>query len=167
MGKERSRKGATVTRRTPTRVQRTNRSPTANRPSKLARLTAELREALQLQAATANILKMIAASPTTVEPVLYEIVEGASQLCGGCDASVFLRVDNDLHFSAHHGPIPTSLGKRPVNRGWVAGRSVVDKIPVQVSDFLAPTAVEYPEGQELGRPFWSPMRAQRTSFAGG
>jgi two-component system, NtrC family, sensor kinase len=147
----RSRKGTISTRRKPTKKRSSDRSLLAARQSELTGLTAELKEALQLQAATANILKMIASSSTAVGPVLEAIVRSASELCGDCDASVFLKVSDDLDFSAHHGPIPTSLGKRPINRSWVAGRSVVDNIPVQVSDFLAPAAAEFPDGRELGR----------------
>jgi two-component system, NtrC family, sensor kinase len=148
LGNKRSGKEASSARQTPTRIKGGDDAPVVR-----SMLAAELKESLQLQAATANILKMIAASPTAVEPVLEAIVESASELCGSCDASVFLRVGDDLHFSAHHGPIPTSVGKRPVNRSWVAGRSVVDRMPVQVSDFLASAAAEFPEGQELGRQF--------------
>jgi C4-dicarboxylate-specific signal transduction histidine kinase len=122
-----------------------------NHQVELARLATELKEARQLQTATADILRMIASSPTTVEPVLEAIVQSASHLCGGCDSNVFLRIDDDLQFSAHYGPIPTSLGKRPINRNWVAGRSVVDKVPVQVSDFFSPAGAEFPDGQELAR----------------
>jgi two-component system NtrC family sensor kinase len=147
----RSSKGTISTRRKLIKKKRGDRSLLAGRQTELSGLTTELKEALQLQAATANILQMIASSPTAVEPVLEAIVKSASELCGGCDASVFLRVGDDLHFSAHHGPIPTSLGKRPVNRNWVAGRSIVDRIPVQVSDFLDAAAAKFPEGRELGQ----------------
>ncbi|MFL6817325.1 MAG: GAF domain-containing protein [Bradyrhizobium sp.] len=113
--------------------------------------TRELSEALTYQTASSNILGVIASSPTQVSPALQAIVESACKLCDAYDANVLLKVGNDLHFSAHHGPIPTGQHKWPINRNWVTGRSVVDKAPVQVSDFLAPEAAEFPDGQEQSR----------------
>jgi signal transduction histidine kinase len=113
--------------------------------------TRDLSEALTYQTASSNILGVIASSPTEVAPALRAIVESACKLCDAYDANVLLKVDNDLHFSAHHGPIPTGQRARPINRDWVTGRSVVDKSPVQVSDFEAAEAAEFPEGQRQSR----------------
>ncbi|MGH6753455.1 MAG: GAF domain-containing protein, partial [Bradyrhizobium sp.] len=79
------------------------------------------------------------------------MVESACALCDAYDANVLLKIGDDLHFSAHHGPIPTGQSARPINRQWVTGRSVMDKVPVQVSDFQAPEAAEFPEGQRQSR----------------
>ncbi|RNG22482.1 GAF domain-containing protein, partial [Staphylococcus aureus] len=113
--------------------------------------TEELSEALQQQTATADVLKVIASSPTDVAPALKAIVESACAFCNAYDAGVLLKIGDDLHFSAHHGPIPTGGAPRPINRDWVVGRSVLDKVPVQVSDFHAPEADEFPEGQRQSR----------------
>jgi two-component system, NtrC family, sensor kinase len=113
--------------------------------------TDDLSEALQQQTATAEVLKVIASSPTEVKPALQAIVESACKFCDAYDANVLLKIGNDLHFSAHHGPIPTGQKARPINRDWVTGRSVVDRVPVQVSDFQAPEAAEFPEGQRQSR----------------
>jgi GAF domain-containing protein len=113
--------------------------------------TRDLTEALTHQTASSNILGVIASSPTEVGPALQAIVESACTLCNAYDANVLLKIVDDLHFSAHHGPIPTGQHKWPINRNWVTGRSVVDKMPVQVSDFLAPEAAEFPDGQEMAR----------------
>ena len=43
--------------------------------------TRDLSEALTYQTGSANILKVIASSPTDVEPVLKAIVESACELC--------------------------------------------------------------------------------------
>jgi two-component system NtrC family sensor kinase len=113
--------------------------------------TDDLSEALQQQTATAEVLKVIASSPTEVGPALQAIVESACKFCDAYDANVLLKTGNDLHFSAHHGPIPTGQQARPISRDWVTGRSVVDRVPVQVSDFRAPEAAEFPEGQRQSR----------------
>jgi signal transduction histidine kinase len=113
--------------------------------------TNDLGESLRQQTATGDVLKVIASSPTNVEPVLQAIVESACAFCGAYDAGVVLKIGDDLHFSAHHGPIRTGQQPRPINRQWVTGRSVIDKVPVQVSDFQAPDAAEFPEGQRQSR----------------
>src|SRR5712671_5329027 len=110
--------------------------------------TDDLSEALQQQTATADVLKVIASSPTEVGPALRAIVEGACKFCSAYDATVLLKIGNDLHYSAHYGPIPAPRESHSITRRWVAGRSVVDKVPVQVSNFSAAgAAAEFPEGQ--------------------
>src|SRR5258705_1071784 len=121
----------------------------ADKPkSETARLKNLLRDAEDRQAATAEILKVIASSPTEVGPALQAIVQGACKFCSAYDATVLLKIGDDLHYSAHYGPIPAPSEPHRITRRWVTGRSVVDKVPVQVSDFLAPeAAAEFPEGQ--------------------
>ncbi|WP_439364162.1 GAF domain-containing protein [Bradyrhizobium sp. DASA03005] len=113
--------------------------------------TEDLSESLKQQTATGEVLKVIASSPTDVNPALQAIVESACAFCDAYDAGVLLRVGDNLHFSAHHGPIRSGGAPRPISRDWVVGRSVVDKVPVQVSDFQAPEAAEFPEGQRMSR----------------
>src|SRR5262249_40518261 len=77
----------------------------------LRQRTDDLSEALTYQTGSANILKVIASSPTNVEPALKAIVESACELCEAYDAVVLLKDGDDLRFSAHHGPIPMTLEK--------------------------------------------------------
>jgi hypothetical protein len=69
-----------------TRVSRI-REPRADLQKKLA-------EALEQQAATSEILRVISASPTDVQPVFEMIVRSAVSLCGSLFANVF-RFDGD------------------------------------------------------------------------
>jgi two-component system, NtrC family, sensor kinase len=114
--------------------------------------TRELSEALTYQTGSSNILKVIASSPTDVGPVLDAIVESACELCDANDAIVYLKEDDHLSYKAHHGPIPVIFGeKRAINRDYVAGRSVVDKIPIHVSDVFSEDGAQFPEARELSR----------------
>jgi GAF domain-containing protein len=100
------------------------------------------------QAATAEVLKVIAGSPTDVEPVLKIIVENACELCDAYDAVVLLRDRDDLRYSAHHGPIPIVLEKSPINRNWVTGRAVVDRVPMHVHDLLSAEGDQFSQTRE-------------------
>jgi GAF domain-containing protein len=112
--------------------------------------THDLTEALTYQTGSANILRVIASSPTDVEPVLKAIVESACELCGAYDSVALLKEGDHLLFSAHHGPIPMSFAKWPINRQWTAGRAFVDRKAVHVHDLLAEQN-EFPDGLELAK----------------
>jgi two-component system, NtrC family, sensor kinase len=110
--------------------------------------TRDLAEALTYQTGSGNILSVIASSPTDVGPVLKAIVESACELCTANDAIVALKDGYDLRFSAHHGPIPLSHEKLPINRNWITGRAVVDKVPIHVLDLLSPEGDQFPLTRE-------------------
>ena len=110
--------------------------------------TRDLSEALVYQTGSGNILKVIASSPTEVEPVLKAIVESACELCEAYDSVVLLKDGDDLRFSAHHGPIPVKFEKLPINRNWVTGRAIVDKVPMHVHDLLSSEGDQFPLTRE-------------------
>src|SRR5262249_23844732 len=67
---------------------------------------AELREALEHQTATAEVLGIISRSPTDVQPVLDAIVESAARVCGIDDVTLRLNEKNIMIPRAHFGHIP-------------------------------------------------------------
>ncbi|MBV9460692.1 MAG: GAF domain-containing protein [Bradyrhizobium sp.] len=117
----------------------------------LRQRTDELTEALIYQTGSSNILKVIASSPTDVGPALQAVVDSACEICDAYDAAVLLKEGDYLQFSAHHGPIPRGFEKWPINRNWVSGRAVVDKVTQHVHDLLGPEGDDLPETREIAR----------------
>src|SRR5437016_13028229 len=88
----------------------------------LGERNADLREALEHQTATAEVLSIISRSPTDVQPVLDAICESAARVCGIDDVSVRLLQGDSLLNRAHYGAIPR-VRTAPINSG--AGPSSV------------------------------------------
>ncbi|WP_245493261.1 GAF domain-containing protein [Mesorhizobium sp. M4B.F.Ca.ET.013.02.1.1] len=110
--------------------------------------TAEVANLLEQQSATSAILRVIAASPTDIQPVLNAVAENAAQLCDAYDAAIFLRQGESLAIGAHHGPIPIDFATFPITREWVTGRAVIDRRPIHVHDLLALEG-EFPAGRSM------------------
>ncbi len=115
------------------------------------RLLNETQEALQHQTGSANILRVIASSPTDVGPVLHAIVESACALCEAYDAVVMLEASDELRLGAHHGPLPMSQRSWPNDRTSISGRAMADQRPVHVVDVLSDESTEFAVAREMSR----------------
>jgi len=113
------------------------------------RLFQELKESLEQQTATSEILGVIATSPTEIQPVLDAVAKNAARLCQSYDA-VIHRVDGDyMQRVAHFGPVPVAEGRRTITRGVPMGRAIVDAEPIHVRDILAEVENNFPDTKEL------------------
>jgi signal transduction histidine kinase len=72
---------------------------------------AELRETLEHQTATSEVLGIISRSPTDVQPVLDAIVESAARVCRVDDLTLRLCEGNAMVARAHFGALPVPGGE--------------------------------------------------------
>ena len=112
----------------------------------------ELAEALEQQTATAEILGVIASSPTDIQPVLDVVAENAARLCGSDDAQIY-RVETEfLRKVASYGAIPSmrAVGEtRPIARGTVSGRAILERQTIHIRDMMAEREEDYPEARYI------------------
>jgi two-component system, NtrC family, sensor kinase len=141
------------------------------------RLVDELRQSLQQQTATADMLKLISRSTFDLKSVLNTLVESATRLCEADMTSVARQKDGYYHVVASYGFPPglqdyvETVPLEP-GRGSVFGRILLECKPVQIVDVLADPQYAMREVQESwvsyrarcaaparGHPHWSIKRA--------
>jgi two-component system, NtrC family, sensor kinase len=81
-----------------------------------ARLLSELRESLQQQTATADVLRVISSSPGELEPVSQTVLENAVRICEATFGSL-LRFDGNAFCLAAHFGTPAALVEFQKRRG--------------------------------------------------
>jgi signal transduction histidine kinase len=119
---------------------------------KVAERTAELRESLDQQTATADVLRVISQSPTDVQPVLGAVTTAACRFCGATDALVVLRDDADSVVAAHEGLLTASVGRRrPLSIGNLAERAMLDSLTIHVPDSALLDPKEYADAIAMAR----------------
>jgi GAF domain-containing protein/CheY-like chemotaxis protein len=123
---------------------------------------AELSDALEQQTATGEILRVISASPTDLQPVLETVVRAAARFCDARDVILFRADGGVLRGAAQFGPFTEAMARRaggiegvfvPLDRSSVSGRAVVDRRTLHVDDLAAEPEHEYSTGRERQRQF--------------
>ena len=123
------------------------------------RLFQELKELLEQQTATSEILGVIASSPTDIQPVLDTIAQSAVRVCAAEDAQIRLVEGDILRWVAHYGPVPhAAQDDLPIDRGSPPGRAVFERRILHVDDMQVQGETEFPE-------FWT--RAKRRGRPNG
>ena len=111
-----------------------------------ARLYRDVAEREKQQAATSEMLRIIANTP--IQSVLDAVAENAARLCDANNAEIFRLENNLLRLVASYGEIPVVIHAYQgvaVDRDTVTGRAACDRRSIHVHD-LATEEGEYPVG---------------------
>jgi signal transduction histidine kinase len=111
--------------------------------TKVVRLRRQLNEALQLQAATAEVLQIISSSPGDLQPAFGKMLAHAARICDARYGNVFRLQGDAMHLIASHNTPAALVEARRVvrlNPKLPFGRMVATKAAVQVADIMAEEA---------------------------
>ena len=106
------------------------------------RLLSELRESLQQQIATADVLKVISSSPGELEPVFQSILANATRICEAKFGSLSLNEGDANRVVAMHNAPPACAELRQREPTWkptglmgrVSEQAIASKRAVQIAD---------------------------------
>ena len=110
-----------------------------------ARLLSELRESLEQQTATSEVLSVISASPGDLEPVFASMLENAARICDAKFGNIFRWDGEALQLVAKHntppafGELRRRLLHQPGSKSLIS-RMITTKSPVHVADLAAEPA---------------------------
>jgi signal transduction histidine kinase/putative methionine-R-sulfoxide reductase with GAF domain len=104
-----------------------------------ARLLSELRESLERQTATAEVLGFISRSKFELQPILQSVVSTAMRLCRAEQAVIYRPQDGAYCFAAGHSLVPEylELERQTIifpGQGTVVGRAVLSGQVAQIDD---------------------------------
>jgi two-component system NtrC family sensor kinase len=142
-GKDKARRHKALTLKA---MRRRSSSP-ASRETNVARLSRELSEAYEQQAATAEILSVISNSPTDTQPVFDAIVQSGLKLFPGALISVALRYGDTINAAAVAAPDPAhveawrrTIVRTPLARNYMHAAALLDCRIVDIPDATDPPA---------------------------
>jgi len=120
-----------------------------------ARLLNELRQSLEQQTATADVLRVISSSQGELEPVFQAMLENATHICEAKYGNLYQYSDGAFHLVASHSPSPELASERlrgpPIHPlpGTGLGRVLETNAAVHIADVL--TDPSYPHDNPLHR----------------
>jgi GAF domain-containing protein/DNA-binding response OmpR family regulator/HAMP domain-containing protein len=102
-----------------------------------ARLLTELRESLEQQTATSEVLGVISSSPGDLEPVFAAMLENAVRICGAKFGNIYRLDGENLRLLAAHNTPPALAEARRDRPSGLIARMLANKKPVHIADLAA------------------------------
>jgi GAF domain-containing protein len=148
---------SSTARKPPTRRKRTPaKSVDVDPKKKIVNLKRELKETLERQKATSDILNVISQSTFELQPVLDTIVQAASRLCDAEFALIYKREGEEYHVVATNNTATDFIkyaSSHPIRpgRGTLIGRTALMQTAVHLPDCLADPEYSALEYQSAGK----------------
>jgi signal transduction histidine kinase len=118
------------------------------------RLLSELRESLQQQTATAEVLKTISRTAFDLQRVLETLLENAVRICGARHGIIFRYDGESCRAAAVYNAPPGTLEvweRNPIRAGrrTAVGRALLERRTIQIPDVQADPEYHFPDAQKL------------------
>ena len=108
----RARRRKMLKRRNEPKAARRRKPSAADANKKIALLEHSLRESLQQQTATSEVLKVISSSPNDLEPVFQAVLANATRICGAKFGTLYLYKGDAFYATAFHNAPPAFVEAR-------------------------------------------------------
>ena len=120
------------------------------------RLLSELRESLQQQTATAEVLNVISRSKFDLQPILQSVVDTAAPLCRADTAVIFRLDEGKYRFATGYCVDPKYIEIERANPitpgpGTVVGRAAIRREAVQIVDAMNDPLYDRKQDAEIGQ----------------